>query len=146
MNVYLVTAGSYSDYCVLGVYSTPELAADAKLQFNTDNDVETFELDVVPDHPPGLFHYNVYMDRNGDTVTDGTRWFPAQVERVAVNSAYAEWCPYGDGRTVRFAVWATDAVHAVKIANERRVQLIASGEWTTDDSVWRARNPDAILA
>jgi len=28
-----------------------------------------------------------------------------------------------------FYIWAKDEMHAVKIANERRVQLIASNQW-----------------
>jgi len=30
-------------------------------------------------------------------------------------------------------VWATDEVHAIKIANEHRAQLIANNEWLPDD-------------
>jgi hypothetical protein len=45
--------------------------------------------------------------------------------------------PYGDGVRVSFDVWAKDESHAVKIANERRVQLIASGQWEADWEAWR---------
>ncbi len=32
--------------------------------------------------------------------------------------------------------WARDPEHAIKIANDRRLALIASGEWTTDFQQW----------
>ena len=64
--VYLVTDGDYSDYRVLGVYSSMEKAEHAKLLYAADNDVEEYELDAVPESPPGLLAYVVIMELSGD--------------------------------------------------------------------------------
>lgn len=147
--VYLVADGSYSDYRVLGVYSTPEKAERARDLYQADNDVEPFDLDAMPDAPPGLVGWTVQMDRDGNT---------RSVDRSAAPDApYAldwsiGWVPAPDGLPrpwesknapvtgpcVAFPVWASDAPHAVKIANERRTRLIADGLWTTDPSEYRA--------
>lgn len=131
--LYMVTDGCYSDYRICGIYSTPEKAAHAKLLFNADNEIEEIELDAVPSTPPGLLPWNVKMDKNGNT------------DRVYRDSAETspsyEWAPYGDAYAsfVLFRIWARDEDHAIKIANEKRVALIASGEWTTDWNAWCRR-------
>lgn len=63
---YLVTDGSYSDYRVLGVYSTAEKAAHAKKLYAADNEFVEIEIDALPDSPPGLFYYLVAMDVEGN--------------------------------------------------------------------------------
>ena len=123
--VYLVTDGSYSDYRVLGVYSTEEKAKSAVELFHAQNDIEEFEIDAIPEHPPGMLAWSVVMEANGDT-------------RLVRRESPLEdrWAPYGDGRACIFYLWAKDEEHALKIANERRTSLIALGEWTTDWHAW----------
>lgn len=63
-------------------------------------------------------------------------------------SHYASWClfghhhgslePYGLSFDVgvdcwNFTIWAIDETHAVKIANEYRIQLIETGLWNTKE-------------
>lgn len=44
--------------------------------------------------------------------------------------------------TVEFFVLARDAATAAGVANERRLKLLASGDWTTDYEAWHnARLP-----
>ena len=125
MKVYLLTAGDYSAYTVLGVFSTPEKAEAARglLQGyhpsdDTENELEEFELDGVPDHPPGYLLWSVRIMKAGDVPEE-----PVQVGAAsgAGEFQFVEW--------LYLRVWALDAAHAVKIAGERRAQLIALGKW-----------------
>ena len=121
--IYLVTDGSYSDYRVLGVYSTKEKAEHAKRLFAADNEIEEYELDATPDSPPGMLAYQVSMLVSGDVkdtwqdTVEGfeSRWYVT-----------AQW---GADVLVVFNVWARDIEHAVKISNEWRAQIVALGLW-----------------
>ena len=129
MKLYMVTDGHYSDYSVRGIYSTQEKAEWAKKVYKADNEIDEIELDALPESPPGMLWYSVDMDAQGNGMS-------VEVE----NAEYAhkdEWRPYGDGVRVAFYMWAKDEAHAVKIANERRGILIATGQWTTDLKAWR---------
>lgn len=131
--MYLVSDGCYSSYRILGVYSTKENAQKAHQLFRADNDIEEYVLDEMPEHPPGVLHYRVDIDRDGD-VKD------VRKESVEEFPDYT-WAPYGQFRDfVHIHVWAEDEKHAVKIANEMRVRLIVLGEWTTDFCVWAERH------
>lgn len=129
MKLYLVTDGQYSDYRLRCVCSSPEKADHAKKFYAADNDIEEYELDSLPDHPEGMFWYSVMMDRDGNA-----RYISIENGKYAHND---KWRPSGDNETVCFYMWAYDDKHAVKIANERRVMLVASGQWTTDWDKWR---------
>ena len=121
--VYVVTDGYYSDYHVLGVYSSMEKAEHAKLLYAADNDIGEYYLDEVPVSPPGLLAYHVSMLVSGDVkdiwqdTVEGfkPRWFVAP-----------QW---GADVIVMFRVWARDMEHAAKVANEWRAQIVALGLW-----------------
>jgi len=127
MKVYLVTKGSYSDYRVCCVCSTMEKAEYARRLYVAD-DIETEELDGLPEHPHGMLRYAVTMDRDGNST--------CQTESLYYTTD-DEWRPYGNGTHVSFHMWASDKTHAVKIANERRAVLIATGQWQTDWYAWK---------
>jgi hypothetical protein len=126
--VYLVTEGCYSDYRVLGIYSTRELAEEAKDLFQAD-DIDEMALDDMRGRPPGRLPYLVQMYKDGD----------CRVSRAAGYEFLERWAPVYMGNWVEMKIWATDEKHAAKIANERRAALIASGEWTTDWPTWLKR-------
>lgn len=129
--VYLVTAGEYSDYRVCSVHSTPEKANLAKKLFASENDIKELEVDLLPDHPEGLFPYCVIMDKNGNV----RRIYSESVEDFEPENG----TPTTDGKTVLFSMWAKDETHAIKIANEKRIGLLLSGEWTTGLDAWLER-------
>ena len=146
MIVYLVSDGEYSDYGIKGVYSTTEKAQEAKEQFNSENDIEEFELDSVPAHPKGLFLWEVSMRKDGSLVpNDSERWKTPL--RVSADETDYEYLPRWSHTTspswknpvvdfVDFYVWAKDREHAAKVAHERWAQLIATNEWTDDFNLW----------
>ncbi len=125
--LYLVSCGSYSDYSVVGVFSTREhaekfmAASGRRDQRATDfNDVEKCELDKdIPAIDSGLLPFSVEMQRDGN--------------QAKANRSRADLVDAGRGRwfghlahAFRCEVWARDEQHAIKIANEKRVALLAN--------------------
>lgn len=139
MKVYIVSTGSYSDWMILGIYSTQEKAEKARADYNAENDIKEYAVDEFPQIPDGLRPYCVIM-----TCVGGVLERPTQAVPAAVGRWRDEWVPYSiskapEKQAVLFCVWARDEEHAVKIANDRRAQLIATGEWTTDWNEWKRR-------
>ena len=129
--IYLVTAGSYSDYRIVAAFSTDELAKEFVAAYNgsdryKDADVEEFEIDSLTRRLRGEeFVVSVTMDREGRTLNVETS--------TSLTEYMADWCGYNysyPGKIVlRVMRAAKDVQTVVKIANEKRVQLIAEGEW-----------------
>lgn len=144
MKIYLVTEGSYSAYTVLGAYSTKEQAEAAKDCYATTNPIEEYELNApLPDHAPGTRMYRVDMKRNGDVVAcvhdymkersdlAGVGW-PVK-SHLRADGSRIPWFTEDSQCQVAyfsFRLWAVDEQAAIKIANERRLALIANGDWS----------------
>jgi hypothetical protein len=124
--IYLVTEGDYSKYHICAAFSTKVLAQDYTDKFDGDN-IEEYELDPsTPTFQDGMNVYMVFMKKNGDS--DSAEYFETlngivPESHVKFNDSY-----YKDGILINY-VLARDKMHAVKITNEKRAQLIASGEW-----------------
>lgn len=129
--VYLVTSGSYSDYGVRGVYSTRANAeramGDERTRSRRDfNDVEEFELDQgVTRLDAGLTPFSVSMLRTGDdAVADVTA--PVGTPE-GDRGRLSDWHNGAAAPAFYVFVWARDERHAIKIANEKRIALLATG-------------------
>ena len=125
--IYIVTQGSYSDYHIVSVFSTRELA-------------EKF-IELQP--PPGYDEYEIeeyYLDQNVKQIKSGLRLYKVTMKRDGESSA--DLAQYDEEYMMLKQLWwgvrevildchvyAKDERHAVKIANEKRAQMIASGEW-----------------
>lgn len=120
--VYVVQAGSYSDRHIIGVCSTQELA-DRLVELYTDLGESPYyyvwTLDEVPSCPPGLLPWRVIMDRRGG----------ADVQRKSIDRFDNRSDYYGADNKMYFQMFAEDENHAIKIANERRIMLIAANVW-----------------
>jgi hypothetical protein len=125
--VYLVTKGEYSDYRVIGAFSSNDLAEKASEYFASENDIEEFELDSSVPNTNGYLLFSVCMAKDGEAM-----W----IDREDCSTSHIwDWRPWA-ARGVSFTMWATDEKHAVKIANERRVQLIAANLFDMPYEVW----------
>lgn len=127
--VYVLTRGSYSDYSIVGIFSTRGKADAFKNVINCVdgyNDLEEWELDS--DAPNkirrGYSIWTVLMLRNG------------RVQHVSRNKQpewYDVYCvtkpPHIWKRTLYALVWAKTSTYAIKIANEYRAQFIANNQW-----------------
>ena len=114
---YVLTEGEYSDYKIIGVYSTKELAEEAKLLWPYSK-VEDFSLDHIPDHPPGMFHWVGRVDEQMGIEELAQKVFKTDPTEGYYGQA-GEELKYG--RLVSFAVnfWATDEDHALKILQDK---------------------------
>lgn len=140
MKVWVVEQGEYSDYRVVGVFSSREnaqLVADAinGERVACDATVAEWLMDpAVADLNAGRRPFVVHMLRDG-TVERCEAW---QITGYELAGKFDIWrrsealAYAGTDKPdcLSATVWATDAEHAVKIVNEKRVQMIASGEWS----------------
>jgi len=131
--VYVVTSGHYSDYCIKAVFSDKIEVLKFVQAYNENetNDynhacVEEYELDVCVDKTKqGLVLYRVGIRMNGDVYTVGVSEEDSGVRFYPRFGDHAKNPPLA----ATFDVWAKTKKHAIKIANERRAQLIATEQW-----------------
>jgi hypothetical protein len=140
--VFALEDGEYSDYHVIGIYTTKERAES--VQKAVGGTIAEWELDPGwSEINKGLNVYLVWMLRDGTTErVDLQDVSSYSKERHRSGSHSLEGHSYLWQRTQASAykrkgipdclnctVWARNEKHAVKIANEKRVQMIANGEW-----------------
>lgn len=149
MNIYLVASGHYSDFSIEAVFSTKEKAEEFINWFNSEQidywsdslRILTYTLDpeTVREAREGYTRYQVTMLKNGDVEevrNDGT-------ERMWTHSGY-HICfhknapAYFDKDIENALVVETNALspeHAIKIANEYRIQSIVQNEWEDENDL-----------
>jgi hypothetical protein len=128
-SVWVVEDGEYSDYRVVGVFSSKKNAERVcKL---TGGEIAKWRMNPAIDElNAGLHFYRVEIAKDG-TVSHCGRHEPSTYD---IDGTYEStpWVDYRDhslGVHLIVRVWASDDNHAIKIANERRMQKIANGEW-----------------
>lgn len=134
--IYIVTSGSYSDYRVRAVCSTREKAEHTATLIGERNDgaVEEFTLDDIPDVPPGRLLWMVWMDVDGNSeVYQGDALSADPVNKWCPPHTWGGMSGYQFSERASFQIWARDETHALKIANERRLQAIAEGRWNREE-------------
>jgi len=117
--VWLLVHGKYSDFRVVGVFSTEENAAkglacldgpDGEWDFWDDPRVVEYELDpVIAELNAGLSQWRIVLNDDGSYSATWYRDF----DNIPTSRA--------NGRGIYF-VWARDEDHAVKIAAERHAK------------------------
>jgi hypothetical protein len=132
---YIVTAGAYSDYGIIAVFSSRERAQafinTAGSEEEQGDDaysmavIEEWEVDPVgPNLPQGLQSWHVEMTRAGDTVrsfvNEGMHSWLQAMKTVVV------WLTNGN---LGLNCLARDREHAVKVANEHRARALAENQW-----------------
>ena len=119
----LVTTGEYSDYSVVGVFSSRAFAQEyvQKLSGSYSRFNEPEPLQIDQNFESGKFPFVVTMDREGNTNSimrhEGS-FFNCAVWFVGPNrhTNNQQW--------IHCECWADDERHAVKIANEKRIALL----------------------
>lgn len=131
-DVWFVEQGSYSDYRVSGVFTTEEKAQYIADKINGTGDVYRYEeasIRKVPLDPAvnelqqGLEEYQVWMLRDG--TVEGCEHRP-KLTGYSLGGG-EPWI--NNNSEMMTSVFASSEEHAVKIANERRTMMIATGEW-----------------
>ena len=112
---YVLTKGEYSDYCIIGVYSTKELAEEAQTLWPY-SDVESFSLDHIPDHPPGTYFWLGCVEERIDNEEP-----EQEVYKADPSDPSWQGTEFIYGNLIRFHVhfWATDEDHAYKILHDK---------------------------
>lgn len=137
--IYAVNSGAYSDYRVVALFSTPERAQEfmAAVPDSDYNEIEEFELDpnTADLIRRGYSIWTVHMLRNGDTErvarNDPEVYAVTNVgHRIWRRTQAPAYVGKGIPDILTSTVWAKSETQAVKIVNEHRVQMIASGEWS----------------
>lgn len=135
--VWAIEEGAYSEYHIVGVFSTRENAERILAILNADRQVALAELVEWPLDPcieqlnAGLSQWRVIMLKDGSvekTEHFGGAYGISADFQVSMRSTWR----HGDNPKpdcIDPIVWATDESHAVKIVNEHRAAMIASGEW-----------------
>ena len=123
-SIYIVTAGTYSDYYIIGVFSEEDTAGKFAA-LNDDAQVEIYEIDAMATMAErGLRYFSITMGSKGSVHNIYQGCFGHE------GFGNHEKFTTRDGeRLLLKEVWATNCEHAVKIVNERRVQLLAQNRW-----------------
>ena len=142
-SIWVIEQGSYSDYRVVGVYSSKENAdAIAELLNADDDSYERAEVAEWPLDPganemnQGMRQFNVFMLIDGEV--ESVEPYPIIAfyllgcHNILKRSGMKNW--NGKADCLHSIVWATDEKHAIKIVNEKRLQMRASGEWEHEGS------------
>jgi len=134
MKAYIATTGCYSDYTIVTVFLNKK-KAELFAKYFKDMEIETFDIydKTKIDELKQCLKlkrdiYVVRMDIDGKTDLVMKEnwdfiWFERAIEKKT------EIFKAVDGYYMITYMLAKDEKHAVKIANERRVQLIANNEW-----------------
>jgi hypothetical protein len=137
--VWVIERGEYSDYRVMGVFSSKENAERVAEAINAADSYSTatiaeWQLDpVVGELAKGFKPYYVRMHKDGqvESVRPSSMWTYEMGGRV--NEWEREEAPAYKGaglpNLLCVDTWARDEKHAVKIANEHRIQWLALGKW-----------------
>ena len=134
--LWVIEQGGHSDYGVLGVYSTKEGAERVAALVNASGPCELATVAEWPLDPgiaqldAGMSQWVVRMLRDGSVERVSESSITPVVWRDA-NHLVINWVNGREvpGKVLYCYLWATDAVHAVRIVNERRIQMIAEGKW-----------------
>lgn len=127
--VFLVTHGNYSDYKVCAVFTEKALAEKYINSFE-ENSYEDFRIENYILNPYNKELSNDYkpyflrMTREGKCT-----------EIIIKDSSFG--FESGDidfgfdiNKNMYISIFAKDEIHAIKIANEKRVQLLANNKWS----------------
>ena len=127
--VYIITAGSYSDYRIVGVFDSKGLAKKFIEIFDPSHYCEIEEHELNPrlfEMQNGYKSYSLIMDKDGNS---------SGIEQLDGDS-YDQDMPtygFGFGKGPAYLLWhkcfAKDENHAIKITNELRTRLIAENKW-----------------
>ena len=129
--VFVVTSGSYSDYGIDAIFTTRELAQSFIDAFEADKwhemDIEEWDLDPNKTHlKQNRKPYFLRINKKGDVsdlrLADSAYGFKQDMPEAEISYTHnLEW--------MNINCFADDENHAVKIAGEKRSQILAANIW-----------------
>ena len=128
--IYLVSEGEYSDYSIVGAFSTEEKAQALVDVINarpySTARIEIYHLDSVQ-LKPGHQVYHIWMNSEGNTPWEVFIGYVENGTEARTEFRFSRQAPQGTYLVVTRYVETPE--HAVKIANELRTQWLAQREW-----------------
>lgn len=128
--IYIVTSGSYSEYGINAVFDEENLAQKYCDTFNEGRDdydrLEIEEWDLNPfgdDLSKGRKPYFLRMKK------DGLAYDIRKEDSAYGFSESGKKYGFSINNDMYINVFADDEKHAIKIANEHRIQILASNNW-----------------
>ena len=125
--VFLVTRGDYSDYRVCAVFSDEKLAQKYIDSFNLTYDefkIEEYELDIYKNELRENYKpFFLRMTKEGNCTE-----IRIQKESYSFEDGKID-IGFDKDKNMYISIFAKDEKHAIKIANEKRAQLIAENNW-----------------
>lgn len=126
--IYAVNSGTYSDWGIDALFDTRELAElFMKLnviedRYDSYNDIREYELNPgAAELREGMSHYWIQMRSDGSTA------YPPEIRLYDIGEPNeTTFREHGRERFMNWHGWARTPEHALKIANERRIMLLAS--------------------
>lgn len=141
--LWLVSRGEYSDYGVVGVFSTQEKAKEYCLNHNGDDEkalcygdsyrVETVELDPTLQTMKTLMQ--VIMRRNGEIDSIGKRRSEVDEYFRPGPSYYCHGSLDFNELCLQWYVDTEDEERAIKVVVEKRAEILAAGIWGDSDKL-----------
>ena len=128
---YVVTCGDYSDYRIVGVFSSKALAQTHIDAFDNSYDgckIEEYPIDATEEWG---YITTIYMKRNGNSSGGHTE----RQHRPCASHKLVSVSLCGKKKYLESRVLTDSMERAVKVTNEHRVRLIASGQWPSSQLV-----------
>jgi len=128
--VYVVTSGQYSDYGIDAIFTTKELAEkfiDSFLKNYNEMEIEEWDLNPNEQHlKQNRKPYFLRINKEGNVsdVEQRDSSFGFKQNIPVCNTSYTH-----DKLWLNVECFADDESHAVKIAGEKRTQILASDSW-----------------
>lgn len=114
---------------IVGIYSTLKKAKRAKKMFCAET-IQEYTMDYFHGVPDGMWPFSVIMDKSGTLKETFSYTSPRTV---------SGWNPYHKNAVI-FHVCAKNKKQAMTIANQQRIELIQTKQWTTSWNQWRKQN------
>lgn len=123
--VYVVTSGEYSDYRIEAVFMTKEQANEYINEYTYSNDfkIEEFNVNVPLNKWDKIF--SIWMDKEGNTNV---------LKKLFIKKStwHKNYGGFQDGKLF-FEIRADTEKRAVKIVNEKRIQILAMNAWDKEN-------------
>lgn len=125
--IYVVTSGSYSDYGINAVFDDEQLAKDFIAMFEKGNyiDMQIEEWKLNPEEENIRAKRKLYFLRmNKEGIASDI-----SIEGSSFSIDYINTIQFDNKKNLMIRCFADDEKHAIKIANEKRAQVIANNKW-----------------
>jgi len=131
--VFVVTWGCYSDYRIMGIFSTKEEAELYRSKYDTGtygsaNELEEYVLDELTEEEDPF--YSFYLTKTGDIeITHVSRAKCSFSDYREEEKQEINWSEYRHEPMMSINIQAKSREDAIKSAYERRAMSIANGDW-----------------